>query len=635
MAEITQDDRNRHLRNLKKLTDGNASDQQITRYLQASKVTVKDLRPRRPKAPLSKIDPLPFAVGGGMIGGTLGVPFGPAGVLGLGALGSQVGEQGVSVINQMFRGQKDPRGAVERMVDTTTGVAADVALPGAAGALGRGVRRGGAAVLNPVRNRLTGRGARETLGEFAEAGIPTAGNVGAITGNRAIQGAESALAGLPSSARTMQVAAAKTQQALSNELDRIVTGIGAARTKLTAGRQIIKGVKTFAGDIRKRGGEAFNKIKIDPAAPIPMNNTQKFIGEDLATFEGVEEIGEFVIPAQFTKIFRAIEKNGGSLNWEQLKRFRTSVGEKISNPMLINDASTAELRRFYGALSEDMGGAAKQAGGTVFRDWKRASAFWSASMKRLESVGRVIKSDVGEEAFNAATARAKDGPTLLNSLKKSLPKEQWGDFTAAMLHRMGLAKAGKQGAEGGLFSASTFLTNWNSLAPESKAVLFGQSNPVRSSLNRLARITGSLRDVDAVANVSGTGARNVINNILQGHIGASVGVIAGSPGLAAAGVATTLGLPLLTAKMMTNPRFVKWLANGIAINPTNFNGMAAHLGKLASVKAREPELTEDIERFSGTVLSLLDFPEEAAQPIPFILPKPTTPPGFPQGRNRF
>ena len=93
-------------------------------------------------------------------------------------------------------------------------------------------------------------------------------------------------------------------------------------------------------------------------------------------------------------------------------------------------------------------------------------------------------------------------------------------------------------------------------------------------------------------------------------------VVTYSPG--AAGVLGALVAPRVAAKLITSPRFVRWLLTPV----TNPNGIGAHLGRLVAITKAEPELREAIaqyvtamrpaEKVAGPPIAL---PSQAAVPI--------------------
>ena len=74
--------------------------------------------------------------------------------------------------------------------------------------------------------------------------------------------------------------------------------------------------------------------------------------------------------------------------------------------------------------------------------------------------------------------------------------------------------------------------------------------------------------------------------------------------LGAAGAATTFGTlemglgtlvaPAGVAKLMTDPGFVRWLAEGTEIVATNPNSMAQHVRRLLQIQAANPEIRDEV-----------------------------------------
>ena len=54
-----------------------------------------------------------------------------------------------------------------------------------------------------------------------------------------------------------------------------------------------------------------------------------------------------------------------------------------------------------------------------------------------------------------------------------------------------------------------------------------------------------------------------------------------------AATASGIGAPHYTAKLLTNPRFVKWLSQGVKIAKTKPNDMSVHLGRLYTLREKE------------------------------------------------
>jgi len=167
-----------------------------------------------------------------------------------------------------------------------------------------------------------------------------------------------------------------------------------------------------------------------------------------------------------------------------------------------------------------------------------------------------------EKIFNAVMSGTRDGGTTLRAVMQSLPKEGQRAVTAAVIKRMGLATPGMQDAGGEVFSANTFLTNWNRVSPEAKCALFNRHGlGFSENMDKIARVASRLREGSRVfANPSGTANRALAYSYGAGLAG--TGAAAAFTGTVFPFVLTALsGLAgNAAARAMTNPRFVTWLA---------------------------------------------------------------------------
>ncbi len=249
----------------------------------------------------------------------------------------------------------------------------------------------------------------------------------------------------------------------------------------------------------------------------------------------------------------------GKLPYEALKKLRTLVGNELSDATIASDVPRSKWKALYGALSEDLKGAADSAGPDAQAAWSRANNYTRAGMRRIETIESVVEKNGGPESiFRAATSNTKEGATTLRAVMQSLDKDGQKMVTATVLRRLGLAKAGVQGDLGDQFSTETFLTNWNLLSPEAKRALFDRHGPqFRSDMDQVAKVAANLREGSQVfRNPSGTGQATTQAATVATF---ALSVITGNVGTAGA-VASGVGGANLTARLMTNPRFVRWLA---------------------------------------------------------------------------
>lgn len=253
----------------------------------------------------------------------------------------------------------------------------------------------------------------------------------------------------------------------------------------------------------------------------------------------------------------AAEASGGKLPYQAVQKLRTLVGNELESTSLVADVPRSKWKAVYGALSRDMEAAATTPEAKQALD--RANRYFNARAKRIDEIDRVIDRNGGpEKIYQAVMGGVKDGGSTLRAVMQSLPEEGQKAVTAAALRRMGLANPGAQDAAGEVFSANTFLTNWNKSSPEARRALFDRYGPgFTHDMDRIARVAERIKDGgQAIANPSGT-ARQGAQFAYWGGLGGALmtGQAGGALGLGLAGVGSNLA-----ARLMTNPAWVRWFA---------------------------------------------------------------------------
>ena len=142
---------------------------------------------------------------------------------------------------------------------------------------------------------------------------------------------------------------------------------------------------------------------------------------------------------------------------------------------------------------------------------------------------------------------ARQSTTQLAQIRKSLPKDDFDTFRATLIGNLGRARAGAQNAEGDVFSPSTFLTNYNKIAPSARKVVFGDVEP---ELQKLAKTVEMAKDAEKQFNTSRTAQALSTQAMVAG-----VASLLVSP-------ATVIGLYVANkggAAILTNKTFLKAL----------------------------------------------------------------------------
>ena len=278
----------------------------------------------------------------------------------------------------------------------------------------------------------------------------------------------------------------------------------------------------------------------------PLQNTSKVAADIMAKRSNAQIAGD---SKAVSLVRQALERKDG-LNYQGLKDLRTSIGELVDDPQRLanTDISGGELKRIYGALTDDLKSAVSRAGGEkaskAFEDANSFAAKVANERKALDSILGRQTSDEGlfakVEAMAGSTSRA-DMQNLLR-VKRSVSGETWNEIASATLSKMGRDADGK-------FSPDRFLTAFGKMSENGKKTLFG-SGEHSQALDDIAAVSRRFKQMNQYANPSGT-AQNVI--------GPAIGFSAISePMTTLSTVAGARALSTMLAKPLSAEKVAKW-----------------------------------------------------------------------------
>lgn len=450
--------------------------------------------------------------------------------------------------------------------------------------------------------------ARQNIADFEQAGAtPT---LAEATQKPYLASTESVFEKLPFANKVIAKKYDDTQEAIGRKVDELAKKLSQEPSKESAGRAIERGLTGLGGftdRIKSRANVLFNKIDdyIPPESPVTVSNTQNLITDITRPIRGAENLSETALLSNPTlkSVAQAMSQDAanGQLPYQALKRLRSEIGSKIANATIFDDVAKGDLKRLYGALSEDMKEAAVKAGPQAEQAYNRASNFYKASLKRIDDDLKPImgklerKGYTPEDVFKTAVRGSNEGSFRLIQLKKSLKADEWSEVASGLLQRMGRAVNSKQDDTGEVFSTETFLTNWNKLNDNAKKALFTGTKyqALKNDLDKVASAASKIRSrQQTLNNPSGTAAA-VINSLMfpgtliAGAISPSVGMYAGA-GLWGANKA---------AKILTSPKSVKWLAGATEIP---IQRLPSYLARLANT------MSEDDPEYNEAVKSLIE-----------------------------
>lgn len=278
---------------------------------------------------------------------------------------------------------------------------------------------------------------------------------------------------------------------------------------------------------------------------------------------------------------------GGELSWEDMRRFRSTVGEIIGQPGIKRDGpEITAMRKLYGALSSDMEVTAAQAGPKALDQFKRAQRFWRGREGRIDDVFQTLfgKNDnrSDDAVYRQINTWAKAGSSdfrRLTATIRSMPKDEADTVRATLVSRMGNAKPSNGGDE--VFSPAEFSTQWNGLNRRAKSVLFPDAKH-REALEKFAKVTDAMKRAKQFENYSRSG---LVANLTGSGLVAFSGPLGWATAAAYAGSTFSMG------KLLASPRFARIIATETRLRPEQAGRKFSE--QLSVLAAREPALAAD------------------------------------------
>jgi len=521
---------------------------------------------------------IPGGVAAGSLLRSAGASLNPAMLSsGEGVIPGSIRQLGQSTLGQdaLYSASSGAGSAVGQEYGGDTGAAigaiAAPAAPVALGSLGSSL----------VKKMFGGANAGRVIDDFASFGeVPT---VGMASGKPGLQGAEnisaSAIGGAPL-ARKSDAIASNMQKRLTQIADDISTKEGAEN----AGLEIQKGItgkNGFIDRFRSTSSVLWNKSDslIDQSLPVNLDNTKAKL--DQLVRGG--KVGPILDNPKLVELKNVLDEPA-PVDYQTLRDIRSSIGQKLGSNDLLSDIPRAELKQIYGALSEDVKVIAAQSSPEALQAFKRANKYTSSGHDRVDDYLQRIANKVNPDEVFRAIAKGGEGTKSINVIKKSLKPEEWEVVASNVVRRLGRSPAGQQNAVGDdalgdAFSVDKFVTDWNKLGPARRSIFSG-SDKIESygdDLAKIARAASVVKDASKISrNASGTAQAN---SKIAALAGVATSVVTANPTILAA-TAGSLAMNNSGARLMSNPAFVKWLAQSAKIPSSR---SASAIGQLVGV----------------------------------------------------
>jgi hypothetical protein len=298
----------------------------------------------------------------------------------------------------------------------------------------------------------------------------------------------------------------------------------------------------------------------------------------------------------------------GWVPYEALAAFRTDVGYKLNDAHLIGSKEMGWYKRLYEALTKDMQNVA-EANNMGLR-FSRLNDYYKAGTNRVQDFLDVINRKASPEQVLewASSGSARDSSRLAVIRGSLRDPEKWEFVRKQIIRRMGTPTKARgisldMDEAFDIVEWSKNYTQMSLKSPRGRNILFpGRSgdefDKIADAVNRLRELKSPLVSPEMVGG-RGLAASMLLGTTMAATSGAVAGAGGSTPYIIASGVGSmvaAIGLVNGSARLMTSPKFVRWLANGIDMKPGQLEG---HMARLAIEMQDENDV--------GTLDALIDY----------------------------
>lgn len=419
----------------------------------------------------------------------------------------------------------------------------------------------------------------EAVQTFKELGIdPTLADVS----NSA--GLQNFVKDIPIAGKPITEALQKQVNKITNQIQEVVVSKGG--TYKQAGKEILKAADNIIEKSKLRDQQLYGKVdKFIPAeTPITMNNTFKALQDRKVQITSSVSGGKV---AGYNKFITDIENNiaqGKQVPYDSLTALRSEVGTSLQGKLEPQERSA--LNKIYTGLTNDikdniqktdLDKIGKQ---SALQAWEKANTSHRLRTKFIqENIQPLLDKGTPEEVYKFATSQSKIGGTKIGQIMRSLNEPQKDFIRATFVKDLGLAQKGAQSAEADVFSPQKFMAEYSILKKNGteKAIFTPEQVTAYNRLNKVVELT---------KNTEQTGKSNqLLQAIGLGSVGFSTGGL---------GLIPAIGGGRISANLMTNPKFINWLAVTTQTTPKE---LPKQINRLSSIAAANPEIRDDILEF--------------------------------------
>lgn len=454
--------------------------------------------------------------------------------------------------------------------------------------------------------------------------------IGQVTENKVIDTLETTFASVPFAAPILREVAEKAQNELGESFTTslakslsIPKNVTAEITGDVAAGVIQRGLTkkakdaSFLGDTmygitnksgffeRFKNNNIINYGAVDEAIGknaklnVPLTNYTNFLKTEIGSDS--TKLTKLFDDPKILKLYEdIIEKQlaaGGNLSYASVRSLRNKIGQRLGNPLIIDETPRSAYKAMYANLSKDIqtavGGMADS--GKALRLMQKADSYYNTNMTLIDDVLNGIAAKVDpDNLIQQLFTKSKTGATTINNIMKNLEPDEKKIVVAAIVNKLGqgpvtgeLASLGKTN----FFNTSVFNRNYGSMEESAKKAFFSNYKELGQGLKEVNKISTIIERQNPFKDLGQTATKGTAGTGLivgAGSQAVIAGVTAGA--VASGNPLFLLGIPLFgyggayALKAMSNPTFLKWLSEGTKIaGNKGFDGVAEHLIKLGTI----------------------------------------------------
>jgi hypothetical protein len=407
-------------------------------------------------------------------------------------------------------------------------------------------------------------------------------------GSRFVQQASNALRGTLPAANTMINESKRVLGALGDKVTDTVRSVTGAASKAEFGDIAIKaGQRTLDAGVATANKLYAEVDKLIPAsARVAATNFKTAVDDMYTKYAGDPEFSDILTSDAAVKFRDAIDEatKRGGMQYQTLVGLRTDLGRmlKARGGKLLESMDAGEVKQLYGAVSDDLITAASAFGKDAVDAATAASSHWKQFRSVIDDVvepmiGTARNPKAPEKVFDYVRTVAEETPSRLSPMANVFNPAEREAMGAGIFRDMGRANSGAQNAEGDVWSAASFLTNYDKLGKNGAGEAMDFFFPtIRNTVDDVAKASQGLKDAGTTFNYSNTAGA-------LANIGMATSAIT-NPIATAATAAGLWG----TAKGLTSDAMVNFLKKAPAAGPAMAPTTAVGTGVLASEAAQAP-----------------------------------------------